>query len=300
MFWGLAAYLLWGVFPAFFPLLKPAAPVEILAHRFIWTLVFMAIVVVAVGASKSMRQIPGAQWLKVTAAALLISFNWGLYIYAVNNNQVADAALGYFINPLVTVVLAVVVLRESLRPLQLLSVAIATVAVIILTVALGQPPIIALGLALSFGLYGLVKKQVKLTPIQSLTAETLVLAPVGLIYILYLQSQGESTFVQNGPSHALLLMTAGVVTAVPLLLFSKAAQVMSLTSLGMIQYITPVMQMLWAVFVNLETIPAARWVGFCIIWVAVLIFLTDMVRHRPPRARRVRLPQRGTKATRGA
>lgn len=293
MIWGLAAYLMWGVFPAYFPLLKPAAPVEILAHRFIWTLVFMTIVVIAVGAVKSMRQIPAAQWLKVAAAAVLISFNWGLYIYAVNNNQVADAALGYFINPLVTVVLAVVVLRESLRPLQLLSVAIAAVAVIILTVALGQPPIVALGLALSFGLYGLVKKQVKLTPIQSLTAETLVLAPLGVAYLLYLQTQGQNTFVQHGPSHVLLLITAGIVTAVPLLLFSKAAQEMSLTSLGMIQYITPVMQMLWAVFVNHETIPAARWIGFCIIWVAVIIFLFDMAKHRPPRLRRTQLPRKG-------
>lgn len=292
MLWGLGAYLLWGVFPAFFPLLKPAAPVEILAHRFIWTLVFMAIVVIAVGALKSMRQITASQWLTVATAAVLISFNWGLYIYAVNNDHVADAALGYFINPLVTVVLGVVVLRESLRRLQLLSVAIATVAVVILTVALGQPPIIALGLALSFGLYGLVKKKVKLTPIQSLTAETLVLAPVGFAYLVFLQNQGQNTFVQYGPGHALLLVTAGVVTAVPLLLFSKAAQVLSLTSLGMIQYITPVMQMLWAVFVTHETIPAARWVGFCIIWVAVFIFIVDMVRNRPPRVRRVRLPQR--------
>ncbi|WP_426706628.1 EamA family transporter RarD [Corynebacterium auriscanis] len=309
MVWGVGAYLLWGVFPAFFPLLKPAAPVEILAHRFIWTLVFMSIVVVAVGAMKSMRHISRDQWLKVTLAAVLISLNWGLYIYAVNTNHVADAALGYFINPLVTVMLAVVVLRESLRPMQLVSVAIASVAVIILTVALGQPPIIALGLALSFGLYGLVKKQVKLSPIQSLTAETLVLAPVGLGYIVYLQFQGQNTFVQHGPGHAALLMTAGVVTAVPLLLFSKAAQVLSLTSLGMIQYITPVMQMLWAVFVNQEAIPAARWVGFCIIWVAVIIFIVDMIRHRPPRIRHQRIarglsqfrrsscPRHGTSAT---
>lgn len=234
MIWGLAAYLMWGLFPAFFPLLQPASPTEILAHRFVWTLVFMLLLLAAVRGLKQMRTITGRQWAIVTAAALLISVNWGLYIYAVNNDHVADAALGYFINPLVSVLLGVIVLRERLRRLQLVSVGIATLAVVVLTVALGSPPIISLGLAFSFGFYGLVKKQVRLTPTQSLTAETLVLAPVGLIYLWFLQSQGSNTFVQLGVGHALLLVTAGVVTALPLLCFARAAQELSLTSLGMI------------------------------------------------------------------
>lgn len=281
MFWGLACYVLWGFFPAFFPHLQPASPVEILAHRFIWTLGFMLIVLLAVRRMGEIRAITRRQWGTVTLAALLISVNWGLYIYAVNNGHVSDAALGYFINPLVSVLLGVVVLRESLRPLQRVSVAIAVVAVIILTAALGQPPVIALALALSFGLYGLVKKRIRLTPTQSLTAETLVLAPLGLVYIAYLQTRSANTFVQLGPGHAVWLMLAGVVTAIPLLCFARAAQEISLTTLGMIQYITPVMQMLWAVFVTHEHIEPARWVGFAVIWLAVAVFVVDLLRHRP-------------------
>ncbi|MGJ4074099.1 EamA family transporter RarD [Corynebacterium macclintockiae] len=288
MIWGLLCYLMWGLFPAFFPLLQPATPMEILAHRFVWTLVFMLLVLAAIRGFKQLRSITARQWRIVAIAALLISVNWGLYIYAVNNNHVADAALGYFINPLVSVLLGVIVLGEKLRRLQLVSVGIATIAVVVLTVALGSPPVISLALAFSFGFYGLVKKQVSLTPIQSLTAETLVLAPVGLIYLGFLQSQGTNTYVQLGAGHAALLMLAGVVTALPLLCFARAAQEMSLTSLGMVQYITPVIQMLWAVFVNSEHIEPARWVGFVLIWLAVVVFIVDLVRNRPPRLRRVK------------
>lgn len=283
MIWGFVAYILWGFFPAFFPLLEPATPLEILAHRFIWTLVFMLIVLFALGKLSLLRRISGKEWGLVALASVLISLNWGLYIYAVNSGHVADAALGYFINPLVSVVLGVVILRESLRPMQKLSVAIAVVAVTILTIALGQPPIIALGLALSFGFYGLVKKQMRLEPMQSLTAETLVLAPVGLIYVISLGS--ASTFGDN-IGHSALLAAAGIVTALPLLAFAMAAREMTLSSLGMIQYLTPVMQMLWAVFVVKEHIEPARWVGFSIIWVAVTIFVIDLVIQA--RASRVR------------
>ena len=275
MLWGFAAYIMWGFFPAFFPLLEPAAPVEILAHRFIWTLVFVLLLLLALRRIKLLREITPREWIRVAVASLLISVNWGLYIYAVNSGHVADAALGYFINPLVSVVLGVLLLRESLRPMQKLSVAIAAVAVVILTIALGQPPIISLGLALSFGFYGLAKKRMRLEPLQSLAAETMVLAPIAVIYLLWLGP--ESTFTTEGGGHMALLMVAGVVTALPLLAFARAAQEMSLTSLGMIQYLTPVMQMLWAVFVTKEHIEPMRWVGFSIIWVAVVIFIIDMV-----------------------
>ena len=275
MLWGFAAYIMWGFFPAFFPLLEPAAPVEILAHRFIWTLVFVLLLLLALRRIKLLREITPREWIRVAVASLLISVNWGLYIYAVNSGHVADAALGYFINPLVSVVLGVLLLRESLRPMQKLSVAIAAVAVVILTIALGQPPIISLGLALSLGFYGLAKKRMRLEPLQSLAAETMVLAPIAVIYLLWLGP--ESTFTTEGGGHTALLMVAGVVTALPLLAFARAAQEMSLTSLGMIQYLTPVMQMLWAVFVTKEHIEPMRWVGFSIIWVAVVIFIIDMV-----------------------
>lgn len=285
MIWGLLAYLMWGVFPAFFPLLRPAEPLEILAHRFVWTLLFVALILLLTTGFTWMRQIPARLWLRIAAAAVLIAGNWGLYIYAVNNDHVADAALGYFINPLVSVLLGVLVLRERLRVLQWVSVAIAGVAVVILTVALGSPPVVSLGLALSFAGYGLLKKRVPLTPLQSLTAETAVLAPVGVLFLAWLQTQGTNTMLQggHGVSHVLLLITAGVVTALPLLCFARAAHELSLTTLGMLQYITPVMQMLWAVFVVGEEIEAARWIGFAVIWVALAVFVTDMLlnsRHR--------------------
>ena len=290
MIWGVACYLMWGFFPAFFPLLEPADPMEILAHRFVWTLVFVAVILLLLGRNHGggfrwIRQLTLRQWGRIAVAAVLIAGNWGLYIYAVNNDHVADAALGYFINPLVSVLLGVLVLRERLRMLQWVSVGVAGVAVVILTVALGTPPVVSLALAFSFGLYGLMKKKVTLPPLQSLTAETLVLAPVGVLYLAWLQSQGTNTMVQgdHGVGHVLLLMTAGVVTALPLLCFARAAHELSLTSLGMIQYITPVLQMLWAVFVVHEHIEPARWIGFCLIWVAVIIFTADTLFNVPRR-----------------
>jgi len=191
----------------------------------------------------------------------------------------------------VSVMLGVVVLKESLRRLQIVSVGLAVVAVLIMTLMLGNPPWISLLLAFSFGIYGLVKKQVTLSPQISLMAETMVLAPVGLAYVIWLQTQGSNTFVQDGPSHAVLLMLAGVVTALPLLCFARAAHEMTLTSLGMIQYITPMLQIVWAVFVTHEFIETGRWVGFSIIWVALAIFVFDLAmnarRNRAARAARV-------------
>lgn len=291
MIWGWLAYGMWGMFPAFFPLLKPAQPLEILSHRFLWTFVFMGIVLALIRSLKKLKTLTAKEWLLVTVAAVVISVNWGVYVYAVNNDHVADAALGYFINPLVSVMLGVVVLKESLRRLQIVSVGLAVVAVLIMTLMLGNPPWISLLLAFSFGIYGLVKKQVTLSPQISLMAETMVLAPVGLAYVIWLQTQGSNTFVQDGPSHAVLLMLAGVVTALPLLCFARAAHEMTLTSLGMIQYITPMLQIVWAVFVTHEFIETGRWVGFCIIWVALAIFVFDLAmnarRNRAARAARV-------------
>lgn len=295
MIWGIACYVMWGFFPAFFPLLEPADPMEILAHRFLWTLVVVALMLVVVHgprrAFRWTRDISARQWGHIAVAAVLIAGNWGLYIYAVNSNHVADAALGYFINPLVSVLLGVLVLRERLRALQWVSVAVAGIAVVVLTVALGTPPVVSLALAISFGLYGLMKKRVTLSPLESLAAETIVLAPLGVLYLAWLQTQGSNTMLQggHGMGHGLLLMAAGIITALPLLCFARAAHELSLTTLGMIQYITPVLQMLWAVFVVDETIAPARWFGFVLIWVAVLIFVIDAVANTPRRARASRL-----------
>lgn len=287
MVYGLLAYLLWGLFPAFFPLLLPAGPVEILAHRVLWTAVIMSVVLTLMGGWRELRQASGRTWLQLIAAGVLISSNWGIYILAVNTNHVADAALGYFINPLLSVVLAVAFLRERLNRLQLVSVSIAAVGVIQLTFLSGQAPVMALAMAISFGLYGLVKKQVQVSATASLTAETLVIAPLGLVFIIWLEATGQGTFFSEGPLHSTLLVVSGLITMLPLLLFGMAAKRLPLSTIGMIQYMTPTMQMLWALFITQEYLSPARWAGFIIIWVAVAVYIFDLTR-RARRARRVR------------
>lgn len=283
MIYAILAYLLWGAFPAFFPLLEPAAPLEILAHRFVWTLGFMVLVLTVTRHWRPLREASLRTWGWVALAGFFISGNWGIYVYTVNTGHVAEAALGYFINPIVSVALGVLFLKERLSPLQTLSVGIAFLGVLVLTITLGTPPLLALGLAFSFGFYGLIKKRVPLTSTESLTAETIVIFPIAAAYLLFLSSQGESTFTEFGWQHTALLMTAGVVTATPLLFFGKGVKEVPLAAIGMLQYMTPTMQMLWAVFVTKEDISTARWVGFIIIWASVAIFMADIAlraRHR--------------------
>lgn len=284
MIYGLLAYLLWGLFPAFFPLLLPAGPVEIHSHRIVWTAVTMIVVLTALKGWGALRRASRTTWLLLVAAGLLISVNWGIYVVAVNSDHVADAALGYFINPLVSVLLGVVFLGERLSRLQTMSVAIAAVGVIQLTFLSGQAPMLALGLAFSFGFYGLVKKQVQVPPTASLTAESLVMAPLAIGYLVWLTAVGRSTFLSEGPSHTALLIISGLVTTVPLLLFGMASKRIPLATLGMIQYLTPTMQMLWALFVTQEFLSTGRWIGFIIIWFAVAIYLIDLARKARQRS----------------
>lgn len=284
MIYGLLAYLLWGLFPAFFPLLLPAGPVEILSHRIVWTAVTMIVVLTALKGWGALRRASRTTWLLLVAAGLLISVNWGIYVVAVNSDHVADAALGYFINPLVSVLLGVVFLGERLSRLQTMSVAIAAVGVIQLTFLSGQAPMLALGLAFSFGFYGLVKKQVQVPPTASLTAESLVMAPLAIGYLVWLTAVGSSTFLSEGPPHTALLIISGLVTTVPLLLFGMASKRIPLATLGMIQYLTPTMQMLWALFVTQEFLSTGRWIGFIIIWFAVAIYLIDLARKARQRS----------------
>ncbi|ARU46447.1 EamA family transporter RarD [Corynebacterium silvaticum] len=280
MLYGFLAYLLWGLFPAYFPLLLPAAPVEIIAHRIIWTGVVMAIVITVTKKWRELRNASVSTWSRIALAAVLIAANWLIYVIAVNSQHVADAALGYFINPLVSVLLGVIFLAERLRKLQTLSVIVATIAVLLLSIVGGHVPVISLLLAASFGFYGLVKKGLSLSPAASLTAETLILMPVALAYVGYLEATGTGTFFSHGPQHSALLISAGLVTAVPLLLFGIAAQLIPLSTIGMLQYMTPTFQMLWAVFVVNEQLDTIRWVGFVIIWISVAIYLTDLALWR--------------------
>ncbi len=287
MIQGFLAYLLWGIFPLYFPLLQPAGPVEILAHRFVWTLVVMAIVLLVMRKWRELREASARTWGIVSLAAIFIAVNWGVYVYAVNSGHVAEAALGYFINPLVSVLLGVIFLKERLSPLQKWSVAIAAIAVVVLTIGVGRPPVLALVLAFSFGFYGLLKKRVQLSATASLTAESMIMTPLAIAYLVYLGREGTGTFTAHGAGHALLLVSAGFATALPLLLFGIGAKKIPLSTIGLMQYITPTMQMSIAIFIAGEHLEPARWIGYVIIWVAVAVFIADIViRHR--RTRRTR------------
>lgn len=275
LLFGLGAYGLWGVFPAFFNLLAPAGAPEILAHRVVWTLGLMLVILVAIGRLGDLRAITGRTWLLLTCASFLISTNWLIYIWAVNSDQVVDAALGYFITPLVSVVLGMVLFGERLNRVQLGAILLAAAAVVLLSANVGGPPLIALGLALSFGLYGAVKKVVPTDPRVSVAVETAIAAPLAVGYLILLQSNGDADFTNHGPVHTVLMLLCGPVTAIPLLCFAAAAQRLPLVTLGLLQYLTPSMQMIWGVLVDHEPMPPARWLGFVLIWIALAIFSTD-------------------------
>ena len=279
---GAAAYAMWGLFPLYWPLLKPALAVEILAHRVFWSLVVMLLLVALLGRSRRLRAvIAHRRTLGILSfAALVIAVNWGTYIWGVNNGHVVETSLGYFINPLVTVLMGVVILGERLRRLQWIALGIAFIAVVGLTVEYGRPPWVALALAFSFAFYGLAKKQANVGAVESLSVETLLLAPVAAGYILWLMSQGTSTFGTEGLGHAALLASTGIVTAIPLICFGAAATRVSLTTIGLLQYLAPTIQFALGVLVFREDMPAMRWVGFMLVWVALAIFTYEAIGHR--------------------
>jgi chloramphenicol-sensitive protein RarD len=285
LLYGVAAYAMWGLFPAFFPLLKPATAVEILAHRILWCFVFMVVVIAAVRRLGDLRAVTARIWLLLALASALISVNWVIYIYAANNGHVVDAALGYFINPLVTVALGLVLFGERLNRAQFVALAIAVVAVAVLTVEVGALPVIGLGLALSFGLYGAVKKVVPTDPRVSVGVEAAIATPFALAYIVTLQSTDHDQFTNHGPGHIVLMIMSGVLTALPLLFFAAAAQRLRLVTMGLLFYLTPAMQLTWGVAVGHEAMPPARWLGFALIWLALLVFSVDALwRSRVDRA----------------
>jgi chloramphenicol-sensitive protein RarD len=277
---GFAAYGMWGLFPLFFPLLEPAGAGEVLAHRMMWSFVVVAVVLLVVRrwrwAGELLRQ-PRRLGL-VAVAAAVISVNWGVYIWAVNSGHVVEASLGYFINPLVTIAMGVLLLKERLRPAQWAAVGVGLAAVLVLTVGYGRPPWISLILAFSFATYGLMKKKVNLGGVESLAAETAIQFLPALGYLLWLTAQGHSTFTSEGPGHTALLAATGVVTALPLVCFGAAAIRVPLSTLGLLQYLAPVFQFLCGILYFHEAMPPERWAGFGLVWLALIVLTADSLR----------------------
>ncbi|WP_328537263.1 EamA family transporter RarD [Streptomyces sp. NBC_00344] len=287
---GVVAYVLWGLVPIFWPLLKPSGAMEILAHRMVWSLgvVLIALLVMRRWAwIGELIRTPRRLGL-VAVAAVVISINWGGYIWAVNNGQVVEASLGYFINPLVTIAMGVLLLGERLRPAQWAAVGTGVAAVAVLAVGYGKPPWISLMLAFSFATYGLVKKKVNLGGLESLAAETAVQFLPALGYLLFLTANGRATF--GTPSHGALLASTGLVTAIPLVLFGAAAIRVPLSTLGLLQYLAPVFQFGLGIVYFHEAMPPERWAGFALVWLALTVLTWDALRNaRRTRAQAVRL-----------
>nr|WP_322612769.1 EamA family transporter RarD [Dermacoccus abyssi] len=291
---GFLAYLAWGMFPLYFHALIPAGPWEILAHRILWTLLLCVVLLGVTRHLGFLRSLFGdlKRLGAISIAAVLIAINWVVYVLAVTTGHVTEAALGYFLNPLVTVMLGVLVLGEKLRRMQWLAVAIGVIACVYLAVDYGSPPWISVGLALSFAAYGLMKKRVggRFTALEGLTAETVVLAPFAAVMLVWLGATGRSTWSGNGSWHPVLLALSGVATAIPLLLFAAAARRIPLSTIGLLQFMTPVMQLLCGVLVLGETMSAGRWVGFGLVWIALVVLTADSLAQ----ARRTRRARRAT------
>ena len=279
LLFGVSAYSLWGIFPLYWPLLEPANPLEIVSHRAVWTLVFCFIVLAATKALKStlatLKRPKVA--VKLFLSSLLVSINWLVYIWATNNEHVVEASLGYYINPLIIIGFGVIFLKEKMRGLQWAAVTIASIGVLVLTLDYGRLPWIALTLAVSWGSYGLVKKQLGLGALEGLAIETFISSFFYLAYLIYIGNQGTGQFGQ-GWGLTLLLMSAGAITAIPLLLFNGSTNRLPFTTIGLLQYITPTLQFSIGVWVLNEDMPTARWAGFLIIWVALVALTLDLVK----------------------
>ncbi|MFI0120107.1 EamA family transporter RarD [Streptomyces globisporus] len=280
LLYGIGAYGMWGLVPLFWPLLEPSGAIEILAHRMVWSLGVVAVALLAVrrwawiGELARDRRKLGL----ISVAAATISVNWGLYIWAVNNGHVVEASLGYFINPLVTIALGVLLLGERLRPAQWAAVAISVAAVLVLAIGYGKPPWVSLVLAFSFATYGLIKKKVNMGGLESLAAETAVLFVPALGFLLWLAASGESTFTAGGTGHGFLLAATGIVTALPLICFGAAAIRVPLSTLGLLQYLAPVFQFGLGVLYFHEAMPPERWAGFALVWLALSLLTWDALR----------------------
>lgn len=297
LFYAIITYLMWGMLPLYFNLMADASPVEIVASRVVFSLIFCAALLPMLKLTGGFVEVLRNRraTLVLFAASLLIGVNWFIYVLATTTGRTIDASLGYFINPLVSVSLGVIFLKERLRVAQWVAVGLSAVAVLIMSVVYGQVPFIGLGLAFSFGIYGLLKSRVggTVAPVVSLSLETLLLIPVALLALVWVQGTGQSTMFTT-PGRFLLLASTGVVTAVPLIAFAAAAKRLPLTVIGMVQYVGPSIQFFLAVFVLKDHIGAEKWLGLSIIWAALVIFTADAVRaSRTSRLSRTADPETG-------
>jgi len=297
LFYAIITYLMWGMLPLYFNLMADASPVEIVASRVVFSLIFCAALLPMLKLTGGFVEVLRNRraTLVLFAASLLIGVNWFIYVLATTTGRTIDASLGYFINPLVSVSLGVIFLKERLRVAQWVAVGLSAVAVLIMSVVYGQVPFIGLGLAFSFGIYGLLKSRVggTVAPVVSLSLETLLLIPVALLALVWVQGTGQSTMF-TAPGRFLLLASTGVVTAVPLIAFAAAAKRLPLTVIGMVQYVGPSIQFFLAVFVLKDHIGTEKWLGLSIIWVALVIFTADAVRaSRTSRLSRTADPETG-------
>jgi chloramphenicol-sensitive protein RarD len=281
---GTGAYLLWGILPVYWKLLHSVAPLEVLAHRIMWSFCFLVIIIAITGKLAAfygeLRDLLArpVKLAKVAAASLVISVNWLTYIWAVNNDHVIETSLGYYINPLISVLLGIMVLKEKLSFWQMVSFGLALIGVLNMTLHFGSIPWAALLLALSFGLYGLLKKLVNLGAITGITLETLLIAPVALLYVSHIQKSGYGSFGLGSPDISWLLMGAGIVTAVPLILFAGGANRLPLSIVGFLQYISPTMTLILGVFLYHEPFTAVHLSSFIFIWAALTVFSLSKTR----------------------
>jgi chloramphenicol-sensitive protein RarD len=287
--YAVAAYGLWGILPLYFLLLLPAGAFEVVAFRILMSLIFCALLItVTRGWSRFGELLRDRRTVLFMAlAGVAIYVNWQVYIFAALNGHVLEGSLGYFINPIVTVLLGVLVLREKVRPAQWAALAIAFVAILVIVIGYGSVPWIALVLAFSFGAYGLIKRVVgrSVDAVGGLTLETAWLTPVAILQLVLVATIGGGLqFGQHGPWHMVALLLAGVATTVPLLLFASGARRIPLVALGMTQFLAPVLQFLLGWLVLGESMPPERWIGFALVWVSLVVLMTDMiVAARPPR-----------------
>jgi chloramphenicol-sensitive protein RarD len=278
MLYATFAFFCWGLFPLYFHALGEVPALEMLAHRMLWSLLFLALVLTARSQWKWLPQVLRQPRILASfvASAVLLTANWFVYIWSVNNGHVIDASLGYFINPLVNVLLGLIVLKEKLRRGQWIAIGVAAAGVLWLSWSAGQVPWIALILGITFGGYGLLRKTAALAALEGLSLETMILFPLALVYVVWLTMHGQNTFINSAfDSIRWLLAAAGPITAIPLLLFAAGARKIPMAVLGLLQYLSPTMQALLGVWVFHEAFPMPRLIGFLIIWTALALYVVE-------------------------